>query len=169
MGRILLYGDGLFYEMVNKKLRPEGKSGAWLSGGRALGKGARSQAHYGPKVCSGSSKGCGGGESVLRGGGLGVQSKLDFAGHLQTSIVMAVGSHGRVSRTKEVKSLELSVELQKAQDFLGTCSAAITKWLWLSDTEEQGQPQRQGLEGGNNKPGARTSGNQETAGFKNGF
>lgn len=107
MGGTLLYGDGLFYEMVNKKLRPEGKSGAWLSGERALGKGARSQAHYGPKVCSGNSKGRGGGESVLRGGGLGVQSKLDFAGRLQASIVMAVGSHGRVSRRREVDSLKL--------------------------------------------------------------
>lgn len=31
--------DCLFYEMVNKKWKPEGKSGAWLSGVRALGKG----------------------------------------------------------------------------------------------------------------------------------
>lgn len=76
MGRILLYGDGLFCEMANKKLRPEGE---WPSGGRALAKGDRRQGHHGPSECSGNSKGDWRGECVLRGGRVAVQSTLAFA------------------------------------------------------------------------------------------
>lgn len=32
---------GLFYEWINQKLRPEGKSGAWLRGGQGTGRGDR--------------------------------------------------------------------------------------------------------------------------------
>lgn len=69
---------------------------------------------------------------------MGVRSLLDFAGHLKAFIAMAVRSQCRVLRTKEVDSLEISMGLQKPQDFLSTCFVATESGSGLVTRKSRG-------------------------------
>lgn len=97
-----------------------------------------------------------------------MQSLLDFAGHLKAFIVRAMGSQCRVLRTKEVDSLELSMGLQRAQDFLWTCSVATESGGGLVTRKSRRSSRGRALKVG------RTSGseyprNHAPCQFRNGF